>query len=233
MQGRKRIYGPKVQKTTQKKYRKIVQGPVRSIKPKSMQRRPLDNAMASSMHYLTTADLNPGIGGAGASYVFRLSSLFDPDFTGVGHQPLGFDQISPLFERYQVWKVDFHVEFTNRDNGNPMRVGYRVSDQSTTSVDPLVNIENGNCEWALLGTSDGMGTKCFEGSVNVADVHGISYKQYMANDDYGAAVTTNPVEEAYMILFADGLGVDTGATAFSVHLVYHAKFMGPVLTSTS
>lgn len=44
-------------------------------------------------------------GAGGTYYVFRGNSVYDPDYTGVGHQPHFFDQISPLYEYYQVLKV--------------------------------------------------------------------------------------------------------------------------------
>lgn len=42
------------------------------------------------------------IGSPIASHSFRANSLFDPDFTGAGHQPLGFDQIKTMYEEFHV-----------------------------------------------------------------------------------------------------------------------------------
>ncbi len=39
---------------------------------------------------------NPGV------QVFRANSLFDPDFTNIGHQPGNFDRWSPLYDHYTV-----------------------------------------------------------------------------------------------------------------------------------
>lgn len=38
----------------------------------------------------------------GALQTFRLNSIFDPDYTGVGHQPMGHDQLSELYQKYKV-----------------------------------------------------------------------------------------------------------------------------------
>jgi len=42
--------------------------------------------------------LNPAIGAA-AGYVFNLNSLHDPNTSGVGHQPTGFDQLIAIYEQ--------------------------------------------------------------------------------------------------------------------------------------
>ena len=32
----------------------------------------------------------------------RLNSLFDPNLSGLGHQPRGFDQLMAVYEKYTV-----------------------------------------------------------------------------------------------------------------------------------
>ncbi len=230
----KRVRAPRPQGSRKfRKTRKRDVSMVRSISSKNMQKRIQGSSTAVSLHYNELNPLNSGVAGTTASYVFRLSSIFDPSFTGVGHQPLGRDQLEPLYERYQVYKVDFHIEFANRATANNQRVGYRISDVPDTDVDPDVNIENGNCEWSMINTKDGNGRVAFFGSVWLNEVHGVSYKQYMANDDYGANFNANPSEEAYLIVFVDGLGFDPDPVDCNTHLVYHTKLMGSKLTGLS
>jgi len=35
-------------------------------------------------------------------HLFRANSIFDPDFTGVGHQPLSHDQYALRYSQYRV-----------------------------------------------------------------------------------------------------------------------------------
>lgn len=183
--------------------------------------------------YHTSGQLNPGIGGTTANNIFRLSSIFDPDFTGIGHQPLGRDQLAVLYERYQVWKVDFHIVYVNTDGSNVQRCGYTVSDDSTTAASGEIYIEQGNSEWDILGIAGGQSKKVFSGSVKLNECHGISYKQYMANDDYGAKFGSNPTEECFLKCWVDGVGTDTSPVRFSISLVFHTKIMGSVTTTQS
>lgn len=45
------------------------------------------------------------------SNVFRGNSIFDPDWTGIGSQPLGHDQYAALYLRYRVIASKFEVWF--------------------------------------------------------------------------------------------------------------------------
>lgn len=182
--------------------------------------------------YSTRFSINPGVGGLAGSQVFRLGSIFDPDFTNVGHQPVGHDQYALLYERYQVYEIEYHVEFCNRDTAQNQCVGVRFSDVTDTSTDRDVNIENGYVEWAVLGPSQA-GPRTFRGKVYNHAVHGVTYKQYMGNDDYGAQFGSNPVEDAFMVLFADGLGDDSDAVDGVVSIVYKTKLTGTKLTALS
>lgn len=205
---------------------------IRPLGSKAMESRLMGPQAPVKLHYSTRFSLNPGVLGAVSSYVFRLSSIFDPDFTGVGHQPVGHDQYAALYERYQVYEVEYHVEFANRSTTQNQTVGYRLSDVSNTSVERDVNIENGNCEWTLIGAI-GAPTRKFTGSVYLNNIHGLSYQQYMANDDYGAQFGNNPAESGYLVVWAGGLGDDTDPVDVVVHMVYKTKLMGTQLTSLS
>lgn len=236
MRGGKRIYAAKrsapARSRSVSRTRKKV-GNLGNVTTKAMSVRPLGNVLPAKMQYVEAYTLNPGLAGAPVTQTFRLGSIFDPDFTGVGHQPLGHDQLSPLFERYQVWKVDYHIEFVNTDTSNPQICGYRISDDSSTPAGTTDTFEQGDTEWGLLGLAGGTDKKVFTGSVTNADIHGVSYKQYMANDDYGANFGSNPSEDVFLHVLAGGLGTDTGAVRAFVHLVYHTKIMGSKLTGGS
>jgi len=206
---------------------------VKTFTSKSSAIRGPNNVMSVKLLYADTFNLNPGAVGAAQTQTFRLSSIHDPDFTNVGHQPLGHDQLADLYERYQVFKVDFEIEFMNISTASEAQgVGYRVSDSNSTSTDSRVILENGGGEFALIGQA-GAAKKSFRGSVWVNDAHGITYRQYMANDDYGAKFGSNPVEEAYLHIYADGTGGDTQGVKMRVRLTYHTKLMGSTLTALS
>lgn len=233
MIGRKRVVAPKAKsRSVSRPRKKKATNLVKAIASKQLQARPIGNALSTTLHYVESHVLNPGALGAAAVQTYRLSSIFDPDLTGVGHQPLGRDELAGLFERYQVFKVDFHVEFGSRDSAVQL-CGYMINDSPSTSTSGSRIIENGGSEWFLMQPQGGTDHTKFTGSVWLNEAHGVSYKQYMANDDYGAAMGSNPADEIYMHFWADGLGGDTAGVTCVVHLVYHTKLMGSILSTQS
>ncbi len=65
------------------------------------------------------------------SYVFRGNSVFDPNYTGTGSQPTGFDDLSALFYHYYVVGSRIEVTFQN-ESDTVMQVSLFPSLYSTT-----------------------------------------------------------------------------------------------------
>lgn len=69
-------------------------------------RRPLPiggfpRSLKVKLRYVQTFTLNPVAGGI-AVQAFRANSLYDPDQTGVGHQPSNYDRLTDIYDRYTV-----------------------------------------------------------------------------------------------------------------------------------
>lgn len=61
--------------------------------------------------YSGTYSLTTGAAGSlGSEQVFRLNSLYDPDFTSIGHQPRGHDSLALLYKQYKVYGVHVDLE---------------------------------------------------------------------------------------------------------------------------
>ncbi len=69
-------------------------------------------------------------------HVMRANSCFDPDLSGGGHQPLGFDQMMLLYNKYTVLHSNITVDFQFAPDINaaaqPAVVGIRKGDVSGT-----------------------------------------------------------------------------------------------------
>lgn len=75
---------------------------------------PFPIRMRTRLRYAQTNSLTAGSTGLfGTERVFRLNSLYDPDLTGVGHQPYGYDTLATLYVRCKVHAVSVLLTFTD------------------------------------------------------------------------------------------------------------------------
>ncbi len=68
----------------------------------TIRRSPMALKFKATLLYTDEINLDPGVAGVAAYHSFRANDCFDPDETGVGHQPRGFDQIIPMYEHFTV-----------------------------------------------------------------------------------------------------------------------------------
>lgn len=81
-----------------------------------------------------------------AYHTFRVNSLFDPDRSGTGHQPKGFDEMAGYFSHYTVLGSKITVKWVTGTSGSvtpPCYFGCTVTQNSTdlsnvTSVNSLL-----------------------------------------------------------------------------------------------
>lgn len=90
--------GPRVQTGTGGQSRALTVPP-RSLIPNFG--GPFGQTFETELNYAEYFSLNPSLG-AGASYIFHANDLYDPNNSGTGHQPHGYDQLVQIYENWQV-----------------------------------------------------------------------------------------------------------------------------------
>lgn len=177
--------------------------------------------------------LNPGVGGVPVTYVYNLSSLYDPDQTGAGHQPLAFDQLMPLYDHYHVIATKTRVTATNTDPVNAQIIGIQVRDDATPNINFSQVIENGLMTYKTLGTMDsGSATKSLTYSLSHSKFFG---RSVMDGTKYGGTEGSSPNDNVYLhILVAPADGTtDTGAVLYNIQIDYVAILTEPKLLDQS
>lgn len=75
--------------------------------------------------------------GLHAKHTFLMNNIGDPDYTGIGHQPFGHDELMSFYDKYIVKRAHIHVKFWHEGTNNlPMNCGVWL-DRST---DPTMDI---------------------------------------------------------------------------------------------
>lgn len=165
--------------------------------------------------------------GLATAYVFSANGLYDPNITGTGHQPMGFDQMMLFYEHYCVTKVKVTVNWVNSDIDDTATVGILVAPDATIEPTPSRLNENGMLikKYAQPNNS-GQNHVTMTASIDIGKVNG--KKDVTAEDDFRGDVSNNPAEQSYIHLFAyNNMSVNTIVLAFEVLLEYTVKFTEP------
>ena len=123
--------------------------------------------MVTKLRYVDNFNLTGSAGVVGAN-VFRFNSCFDPDLSGVGHQPMYFDQFCGAtgtgpYGRYRVTSAKATVSFMQTNppaiaatNLGPIVVGLRTGAASGLYATNLSGLcEASNTTWTQLGDKAG------------------------------------------------------------------------------
>lgn len=96
---------------------------VRSVRPKWQNPLPQQNFFKFKYQDSCFNMSTGAVGNYANSYVFRGNSVYDPDYTGLGVQPYGYDQMSAIYNRYYVYasKIKVYPHFVGMDTPNSCR----------------------------------------------------------------------------------------------------------------
>jgi len=155
----------------------------------------------------------------GSLYRFNLNSIFDPNRTGVGHQPYGRDQLATLYNRYRVFKCAYAITFFN--STNTLRLAAIPSNIEMGLANVSEAVENPLAKW---GTQTPGGTvKVVSGTVYLPSLVGRSKGQYLADDRYQAQMAESPVEAAILNIIAQTVTDAAVTIDCTISLTYHVE----------
>jgi len=161
-------------------------------------------------------------------YVFSANGMFDPNITGVGHQPMGFDQMMLFYEHYTVTQAKITVNFYNTDADDSVIVGILIAPDATINTNFSALNENGMLvkRWLNNATGNSGNKTTLTIQADIAKING--RKDLIDDDIFRGDVAANPTEQSYIHLFAyNHVSVNVVTVAFEVTIEYVAKFTEP------
>lgn len=178
------------------------------------------------LQYYATSGLSTGAGAAGA-YVFSANGMFDPDISGTGGQPMGFDQAMTFFNHYTVHSCKVRAIVSNASTSVPCNVALVVSGSSTVTTVVETLVENGDLNFQSLGYAGSMGSSCtLERTLDLGKFQ--SVPDVLDDPNMRGDAASNPAEQAYFHIAA--WNIISGAalqTYFQVLLEYDVTFHEP------
>jgi len=195
----------------------------------------LGKSQKATLRYYASISLNPAVGVA-ADYVFSANGCYDPDITGVGSQPYGFDQMMQFFDHYTVIGSRCVVECANNNSTTPEYAMIMLRDNATSysgTAPASVLMEPGSVRQLLAqaGSAPTVGTLAM----------GFSAKKFFSKNDilgeetYQGTVGSNPADQAYfhVLLIPQNTTDDLGANVLNVTIDYQVIFTEPKILAPS
>jgi len=185
--------------------------------------------ITNQVYYDYGLALAPGIGSV-ATYFFSANGLYDPNITGTGHQPLGFDQMELLYEHYNVLYSHCKVTFANSNANNATRVAIFIAPDTTTQA-PTTIMENALVVTdVVIGGSDGANRmKNLEITCDIPKYFGRTREATITDPELQGSAAANPVEQVYFGIAAWNPFDLSAATSiiFDVTLSYDSYYSEP------
>lgn len=182
------------------------------------------------LRYCECFNLDPVGAGAVATYVYRANSIFDPNYTGIGHQPLGHDEWETFYKKYRVLGSRLTVQAASN---SALATGQCIVSVNT-SFDPIsalvyntTTMERTGSVWTILGAvGSSNGSKRLIKNWSAKKSFGKDWN----DDDTGATFGANPVKPWYFLINAQSPDTGGDATVISctITIDYICEFSEPV-----
>lgn len=168
-----------------------------------------------------------------ASYGYGLNNLFDPDFSGSGTQPLFYDQLSAMYNKYRVYSAKITLTLSNETEETCMCV-FVPTIANTPGTNPEVAAMQRMAANVTLGPkSGGNGVKIIRRQVPFSKVWGVDSRAIHSEDDFAALVTGSPNNVVYGWVMARNIGTTTVIVRYTIKITYQVDFHMPLFQPSS
>lgn len=208
------------------KRRKASPAVVSTVSTLSSDHRLLKTKQRVTMRYAEKVSLT-GVAGGSASYIFSANGLFDPNVTGTGHQPRGFDQLMQLYDHYVVKNATCEVWGASSSN-NPGVLSIIVKDNNIVTPVSIDVMENSYATHKILRPSDSEQFGMATFSVNVDKFLGGADIDERKGSNVG-----NPTEQCYFVINMTDIGSSGPGGTVWVKITYDVELIEPKLPASS
>lgn len=167
-------------------------------------------------------------------YQFNLNSMFDPDRSGVGHQPYGRDQYATLYNRYRVISCSYRISAIDSLNNQAIQVtAIPTNTVSVSYPDNATAREQPRARYVIQ--NPGSPARMLVGRSYLPSLMGRTKAQYMADDNYQAQTGTNPAEFGILNVLVGNVGDQSiPLTAIcTIELVYTVEWFDVITLPSS
>lgn len=131
---------------------------------------------------------------------FRVNSLYDPDFTGVGAKPLWTDQLAAMYNKYRVHGLKYKLTLSCVDNNRLTQIA--VSPSNSSTVETVWQTMAERAETRIVAVPPvGATPKIISGYIPAGRPYGLTKRQMKEDEEFITTFGTNPTKASFLSLY--------------------------------
>lgn len=212
-----------------KRFYKKRRAPRRRYRKKlNVNRSPLQTRLLCRLTYSdSTLSLNPAVGQC-AGRIFSANGMYDPDITGAGHQPRGFDELMALYDHFTVIGAKITVDFVNTDTSNAMVCGIVTQDNNTLTTDINDIMERKGFKYKQIGNKNGATNNTCRITQVVNPARFLGRSKALSDSELKGSKVANPGEQVFFVPYVfSPAGQDGGNVYLTTKIEYTAILHEP------
>lgn len=199
---------------------------------------PFPPAIKRTLHYTESYSFTTGsVGVLGTAVQMNLNSLYDPNASGVGHQPYGFDQVAALYRVYKVTGVTVELKWTNPSADGLVCVAMTGSQGLNYALAGRSHDEVSELPFTVTRILNDSGSQnaTVRQYFPMYTLLGVTPNQFSSDvSQYQAAVTASPAAMPKLKMAVGSIVGETGATVqCKVTLKFHSVFYDRIVQDQS
>lgn len=157
------------------------------------------------LRYSENITLSTDSAGGIGTYAFAANSIYDPNVSGVGHQPLLHDQLAPFWTRYTVLgaRITVKAVASSSSNAGGQLFGCVLDDNNSLQGPSTTLIENGKGSYRWINQNTATSTRASSLSVSFSAKKFFGKKNIIDDDFVSATFGASPANLAYFILWTE------------------------------
>jgi hypothetical protein len=174
--------------------------------------------LLTSLKYTDTGVIQATTGAVGLQ-IFRANSIFDFDYTNVGHQPMYRDTYAAIYDQYAVVSATFKLHLMNIDTAKIITAGVVIDDDTTVSTNAQILLEQNH---GINDTLTPLSGSKSEWTVTVPwSCQEVLNIDPFASETYKTQIGSNPTETSVLAIWA---AAEDAASTVYLHWKLDAVF---------
>lgn len=165
-------------------------------------------------------------------HVFAGNSVYDCNVTGTGHQAMGHDQFSSLYNRFRVHASKIEAQFvaqsSNTNTAAIVGVAPMVTNTGPTTLDQARERDHAKCRFVAASGGSPAGRKVVS-YMSTAHALGISKQSARGNNSLQALISADPADLWYWTVFGGTIDQTTAINQqVLVTITYYVEYFDKV-----